>query len=137
VDTERPASEKSMAELMRDLSAQTTTLVHQEMELAKAEMVSKGKRIGIGAGLFGSAGLFAVFGLGALTAAAIAGIATALSVWLSGLIVGGAWLGLAGILALTGTTEAQRATPPVPEKAIESTKEDVEWLKTRTRSAKP
>jgi hypothetical protein len=137
LETERPASEKSTAELLKDLSAQTTTLVHQEMELAKAEMVTKGKRLGIGAGLFGGAGLFAVLGLGALTACAIAGISQALSVWLSALIVGAALMGVAGLLALTGAGEAQRATPPVPQSAVESTKEDVAWLKTRARSAKP
>jgi cation transporter-like permease len=137
LETERPTSEKSTAELLKDLSAQTSTLVHQEMELAKAEMMSKGKRLGIGAGLFGGAGLFAVLGLGALTACAITGIAEALSVWLSALIVGAALLGVAGMLALTGAGEAQRAAPPVPERAMESTKEDVAWLKTQARSAKP
>lgn len=67
--------DETVAELLKALSTQTTTLVHQEIELAKAELAEKGKRVGIGAGLFGGAGLVAVLALGALVAAAIAGSA--------------------------------------------------------------
>ncbi len=129
--------DKSTADLLRDLSNELTTLVHQEIELAKVELTEKTKRVGAGAGMFGGAAVVGLFGGGALVAAAIAGIATALSVWLSALIVGGVLLLLAGVLALTGRTEVARGTPPIPEQAIESSKEDVEWLKTQARSAKP
>ncbi len=129
--------DKSTADLLKDLSNELTTLVHQEIELAKVELTEKTKRVGAGAGMFGGAAVVGLFGGGALVAAAIAGIATALSVWLSALIVGGVLLLLAGVLALTGRTEVARGTPPIPEQALESSKEDVEWLKTQARSAKP
>lgn len=64
-------TELSVPELMRQLSDQTATLVRQELELAKAELTVKGKRVGIGAGMFGAAGVFGLYALGAFTAAVI------------------------------------------------------------------
>lgn len=129
--------EKSTSELLKTLSTQVSALVHQEVELAKAELTEKTKKFGLGAGIFGAAGVIGLLAGATLVAAAIAGIATALSVWLSILIVG-AFLGVvAGILAITGVTELAQGGPPIPREALESTKEDVEWLKTQAKSAKP
>lgn len=130
-------SEKSTAELLRDLSVEMTTLVHEEVELAKAELAQKGKRIGLGAGFFGGAGVMGLLGAAAFVAAAIAGIATVLPVWAAALIVGGALAAVAGIIAMLGLTEVAQANPPIPEAAVQSTKEDVAWLKTQARSVKP
>ena len=83
--------EASAAELVKQLSEQTSRLVRQEVELAKAELTVKGKQAGIGAGLFGGAGVFGLYALGALTAAAIAALATAMATWLAALIVTVIW----------------------------------------------
>lgn len=131
------AQDKPVAELLQDLSQQTATLVRHELDLAKAELTVKGKRLGVGAGLFGGAGLIAVLGLGALVAAAIAGLSVVLALWASALIVAGVLFALAGVLALTGRTEVTQASPPVPEQAVETTKEDLAWLKTQAKSARP
>ncbi len=69
----------SMAELVERLSQQTTRLIRQEMELARTELTAKGKRAGIGAGMFGGAGAFGFYALGALIATAILGLATAVA----------------------------------------------------------
>jgi Putative Actinobacterial Holin-X, holin superfamily III len=130
------SSEKSASELLRDLSQQTGDLVRQEMELAKAELLEKGKAAGMGAGMFGGAGLVALYAVGALTAAAILALATAVDGWLAALIVAAAYGAIAGLLALTGKRKVQQATPPVPEQAIESTKEDVERTKQRAKEGK-
>jgi len=127
---------KSTADLLKDLSNELTTLIHQEVALAKTELAEKTKKVGAGAGMFGGAAVIGLFGGGALVAAAIAGISTALSVWLSALIVGGALLLVAGLLAITGRNEVAQGTPPIPQEAIESSKEDVEWLKTQAKSAR-
>ena len=89
-----------------------------------------------GAGIFGGAGVFGFYAVGALTAAAILGLATAVAAWLAALIVTAVLGGLAGILALQGRTKVQQATPPVPEQATESVKEDVQWAKTRAQAAR-
>jgi MFS family permease len=128
--------ETSTADLLKQLSAQTTTLVRQEIELAKVELAEKGKRAGIGAGMFGGAGALGFYAFGALTACAILALATAVSGWLAALIVAVLYGAIAGVLALTGKKQVTAATPPVPEQALQSTKEDVRWVKTRAKSAR-
>jgi uncharacterized membrane protein YqjE len=128
--------DRSASELLRDLSQQTGDLVRHEMELAKAELREKGKAAGMGAGMFGGAGVVALYGVGALTACAILALAIVVDAWLAALIVGAGYLAIAGILALTGKKKVEEATPPVPEQAIESSKEDVEWTKQRAQAAR-
>ena len=125
-----------MAELVRQLSDQTTTLVRQEIELAKAEMSAKGKQVGIGAGAFGGAGVVGLYAFGAITACLILALSTAMAGWLAALIVGVVYAAVAGVLALVGKKKTQAGAPPVPERAISSTKEDVEWAKTRAKTAR-
>jgi uncharacterized membrane protein YqjE len=125
--------ERPTGELLRELSDQTTTLVKQEVELAKAELQEKGKQAGTGAGMFGGAGLLGAAAFAALTTAAIAALATAVDLWLAALIVAVVYAAIAGALAMTGKKKVQEAVPPMPEQAKESVKEDVEWAKTRAR----
>jgi hypothetical protein len=128
--------DRPVAELVRQLSDQTTTLVRQEIELAKAEMTAKGKQVGMGAGAFGGAGLFGLYSVGAITACFILALSTAVAGWLAALIVGVVYAAIAGVLALVGKKKTQAGAPPVPERAISSTKEDVEWAKTRAKTAR-
>jgi hypothetical protein len=130
------ASEASLAELVKQLSEQTTRLARQEVELAKAELAVKGKRAGIGAGMFGGAAMFGFYALGALSATAIVGLATAVAAWLAALIVAAVLGACAGLLALQGKSKVEQATPPVPEQTTESVKEDVQWAKTRAQAAR-
>jgi uncharacterized membrane protein YqjE len=128
--------DRSTGELLKQLSDQTTTLVKQEIELAKAELGEKGKRAGIGAGMFGGAGVVGFLALGALTVCIIAALSEAMDLWLAALIVAVVYGAIAGVLALQGRNKVQEATPPVPEQAQESIKEDLEWAKTRARSGR-
>jgi hypothetical protein len=129
--------DRSVGELVQLLTSQVSTLARNEIELAKAELTRKGKVVGIGGGMIGAAGLVAVLGLGALTAAAILGLAKVIDqAWVAALIVGAVYLAVAGVLVLVGRRRIQEASPLVPEEATESVKEDVEWLKTRARSAR-
>jgi hypothetical protein len=128
--------DRSIGELLKQLSQETTTLVRQELELAKAEMATKGKQAGVGAGMFGGAGVAALLGLGALTAAAIAALGTGIAIWLAALILALLWLVVAAVLATTGKSKVQQATPPVPEQTQQSVKEDVEWARTQAKSAR-
>src|SRR5689334_6642548 len=129
-------TEPSVAELVKQLSEQTSRLARQEVELAKAELAVKGKRAGVGAGMFGGAGLFGLYALGALTAAVILALATAVAGWLAALIVAAVYGAIAGVLALQGKNKVQAATPPVPYQATESVKEDVRWAKTRAQEGR-
>jgi hypothetical protein len=129
-------ADRPIGELLRELSEQTSTLVRQELELAKLELTQKGKRAGIGVGMFGGAGALGFYALGALTAAVILVLATAMTGWLAALIVAAAYGAVAGALALMGKTKVQQATPPLPEQATDSVKEDVQWTKAAAKQAK-
>ena len=123
--------DRGMGELMKDLSGQVSTLVRQEVELAKAEMTEKGKKAGAGAGMLGGAAVAALCVLGALTAFLILVLATVLPAWAAALIVTVLWAAAAGVLALQGRNKLRQMGSPAPEKTVETVKEDVQWLKDR------
>ncbi len=129
------SDERQVGDLVQQLSQQTATLVRQELQMVQLEMKEKGKRAGIGAGLFGGAGGLAFYGLGALLAAIVLGLATFLEPWIAALIVAVVLFAVAGVLALTGKKQVEQATPPAPEQAIASTKRDVEEIKGRAGRA--
>jgi hypothetical protein len=120
-----------IGELIQRVTEQSSRLVREEMQLARLEMQEKVKHAGIGAGMFGAAGVVALFGVGALVATAILALATAVAAWLAALIVATVLLGLAGAMALAGKKQVAEGTPPVPEQAIESVHEDIDEIKAR------
>src|SRR5512132_2613820 len=125
--------EQSLAELTKRLSDQASTLAQKEVELAKAELAIKGKRLGLGAGAFGAAGLLGLYALGALIAAAILALAIVLDAWLAAVIVAAGLGATAGALTLIGKRKVEEGAPPVPEEAMESTKADLEHTKRRVK----
>jgi|ERR1022692_3911003 MFS family permease len=118
-------------DLVKQMTEQVSGLIRDELKLAEIEMTRKGARAGRGIGIFGGSGVIALYAVGCLLAAAIAGIATAVSVWLAALIVGVVLLGVAGIGALAGRSQLKKATPAVPEETVQSVKADVEEIKER------
>jgi hypothetical protein len=130
----RPDGDKPLGELVQDLSRQTSTLIRQEMRLAQAELTEKAGHAGKGAGMFGGAGIVALYGVGALVAAAVLGLATVIEPWIAAAAIGAGLLLIAGILALTGKKELEEAGPPKPEQALESVQRDIETVKARARS---
>ena len=133
---ENELRDRPTGELLRDLSDHTTTLVKQEMELAKAELQEKGKQAGLGAGMFGGAGLFGLGAFAAVTACLIAALDQVMEIWLAALVVAVAYAVIAAVLAMTGKQKVKQAVPPVPEQAKDSVKEDLEWAKTQARSGR-
>jgi MFS family permease len=127
--------DRPVGELVKQLADQTSTLVRQEIDLAKAELTQKGREAGKGAGLFAAAAVIGLLAAGALTAFLIMLLDGALANWLSALIVGIVFAAVAGALAVAGRNRIQRATPPVPQQTVETVKEDVEWAKTQRASA--
>ena len=127
--------ERPIGDLLKQLSQETTTLVRQELELEKAEVTEKGKQAGKGAGMFGAAGIVGFLALGALTAFFIMLLDGAVPNWAAALIVAAVYAAIAGVLALSGKKNVQEATPPAPQ-TVETVKEDVQWAKTQTPSAR-
>jgi hypothetical protein len=134
-DAQPELRDQSIGELVKDLAEETSTLVRREIDLAKAEMTERAKLAGKGAATLAAGAIVALLALGALAACLIAALDLVMPTWLAALIVAVVYAAIAGVLALTGRKQVQEATPPVPEETIESVKEDVQWAKTRTRSA--
>ena len=126
--------ERPLGELLRQLSEETTRLVRQELELAKAELAQKTKQAGAGAGLFGAAGAIGFLALAALTTCFILALDAVMPAWLAALVVALAYGAVAAVLAMRGRNKVRQAVPPVPEQTVETVKEDVAWAKTRMRS---
>jgi uncharacterized protein YneF (UPF0154 family) len=122
------------SELVKQLAEEVSNLVRAEIELARAEVTSKGKRAGIGLGELGAAGIVALYALGALTACFIALLALVVPVWIAALIVAVIHGIIAGVLYFVGRQQLERAVPPTPERTQRTIKEDIEWAKTRTPS---
>ncbi len=128
--------EQPVSELVKQLSQETGTLVRQELELARAEMSEKARVAKAGGAMLAGAALVGLLAAGAMTACLIAALATVMATWIAALIVAVAYVAAAAPLAAAGRTRLKQATPAVPQQTQDSVKEDVEWAKTRARSAR-
>ena len=126
----------STGELVKQLSEQTSTLVRQEIELARVELEAKGKRFGEGAGMFGAAAIVALLALGTLTALVLSLLDKAIDFSLAALLVTLVYAAVATVLAINGRDRVKRGLPAAPEQTVETVKEDVQWAKTQARSAR-
>ena len=131
---EEDLRERPLPELMKQLAEGTTTLVRQEIELAKVELGEKGRIAGQAAGLLGAAAAIALLAGGALTACIILLLNLVLDAWVAALIVAVVYAIAAAVIGRRGKERLDVAKPPVPEQTVETVKEDVEWAKRQTRS---
>jgi len=109
-----PPADASLGDLVRNMSADLSRLVRNEVQLAQTEITEKLKHAGAGVGAFGGAGVLALYGVGVLIAAAVLGLALVLPAWLAALIVGVVVLAIAGIAALVGKKQLIRPCPSGP-----------------------
>ena len=123
-------------ELVKHLSEQTSTLIRQELDLAKTELAEKGKAAGKGAGMLGGGGIVGLLALGALTACIVLLLAEAMDAWVAALIVAVVYGAIAAALAMAGRNRVKEGLPATPEQTVESVKEDVQWAKRRAKSAR-
>jgi len=127
--------DRSIGELVSRLSSDLSTLVHQEIDLAKAEVTQKGKKAGRGAGMFGGAGVAGLLALICLSITAIIVLNAVMRDWLAAAIVTLVWAAAAAVLALRGREELREMGSPVPEQTVTTIKEDVQWAKNPKSSA--
>lgn len=130
----RRPEDASTAQLVTQLTEKSTQLIRAELRLAQAEMTAKAKHAGIGAGLFGGAGLVALYGVGALIATVILALSLVMDPWLAALIVTVVLFAVAGVAALLGKKQVSEATPPKPEQTIANVQQDVQAVKGGTQS---
>ena len=121
--------EPTLGALVHDLSQQIPDLIRSELRLAQAEVAEKGKRAGLGIGMFSVAGLLAFFGVAGLLTTVILALDLVLPTWLAALLVTLVLLAAAGAVAIAGKKQVEQAAPPVPERAVEGVKEDIATIK--------
>lgn len=126
--------DRSLSDLVEQLSADVRELVRAELALAKAELAERARRFAVAGGLAAAGAVLGLLALGTFTATAVIALANVWPAWLAALVVAVVLAAVAGILLAVGTKVGRRAVPPVPAETVESIKEDVEWVKTRTRS---
>ena len=126
------AQAPSTGDLVSQLSTEISTLVRDELRLAQVEVTGKAKHAGIGVGMFGAAGVLALYGVGVLIAAAVLALALVLDAWLAAVIVGVVLLAIAGVVALRGKSQVAEAGPPVPTQAVENVKADIDAVRRRS-----
>ena len=124
-----PAPRRGLFKLIADIPTLLMDLVRGEIESFKQELIGKLKLAGVGIGLLVGAAAFLFFALLVLIAAAVLGLATVLPAWAAALIVGGAILVIAVILALIGISSLKKGVPPAPTETIKSIKKDVRAIK--------
>lgn len=120
---------QTLGALVHQLTQQVPDLIRSEMRLAQAEVAEKGRRAGVGIGMFSVAGLLAFFGVAALVTTAILALALVVDAWLAALIVAIVLLAAAAVAGLAGRKKVEEAAPPKPERAIEGLREDVATVK--------
>ena len=132
--TSEENTQRSMRELIDQLSTDARALVRAEVSLARAELEEKARRLAVGGALVAVAGVLGLVALGALTATAIIALSNVVSTWLAALIVTVVVGVLAAILLLAGVKLLRRGVPPAPTESVDQMKEDVSWVKARARS---
>jgi uncharacterized membrane protein YqjE len=126
---ESQTQEQTLGALVHQLTQQVPELIRSEMRLAQAEVAQKGKRAGVGIGMFSVAGLLAFFAFGSLVATAILALTLVVDAWLAALIVALVLLAVAAVAGLVGKNKVAEAGPPAPERAIQGLKEDIATVK--------
>ncbi|MCT9139451.1 phage holin family protein [Streptomyces violarus] len=126
-------AQEPVGDLVQRASQQLSQLVRDEMRLAQAETTDKGKRFGKGGGLFGGAGLMGVLTLQALVATVIAALSLAMDVWVAALIVTGVLAAITALMAALGKQQVSKASPPTPQRTVDSVKADAVEIKERTQ----
>lgn len=134
VEGKEYARERSTGELVKELSHETSTLVRQEIALAKTELAEKGRLAGVGAGLLAAGAVAGLLMLGTLSAFLVLALDGAMPAWAAALVVALMWAVVGAALAYAGKKKLEEMGTPVPEKTVDSVKEDIEWLKDRNRS---
>jgi uncharacterized membrane protein YqjE len=122
-------SDPTLGAIVNQLTTQVPELIRSDSRLAQAEVTEKGKRVGVGIGMFSGAGLMAFFGFGTLLATIILALSLLMDPWIAALIVTVVLFIVAGVLALLGKNQVQEATPFAPERAVTGVKEDIATVK--------
>ena len=123
--------ERSAGEIMQDVVRDVGEVVRGEVRLARAEMSEKVSKAGKAGGFLGGAAVCGLMAVGSLVAAGIAGLAMIMPVWVAALIMGVLLACIGGAMYAGGRAKL-KTIEPVPERTVQTIKDDVQWAKHRT-----
>ncbi len=126
-----PGEDRSLGQIIGDVTSDLSTLVRQELELAKTEVKAEAARAGKGAGLLAGAGVGAHLALIFLSLALVFVLDRVMPTDLAALLVGLVWVVVAAVLGARGRKQIATVSPGLPT-TTETLKEDAQWLKTRS-----
>jgi len=129
-ETEPMDPDKSMAELLTQLTSDFSGLVTTHIELAKVEIKEEVTKAGKGAGMLGGGAFAAVMAVLLLSFAAAWGLSEIVPEGVAFLIVGLVWAAAAAVLAITGKQKLAEAR--MPEQTVQEVKEDAQWVRQQT-----
>ena len=130
------AKKRSLINLIASLPGLLVELVKSELDQLKQELLRKLKHAGIGVGFLATAGVFAFFAVGVLTAAAILGLAVVVPGWLAALIVAALLLVFVAVFVLMGINQLKKGNPE-PTETISSVRRDVRVIKGTVKRGTP
>lgn len=125
----KDGDKKTVFSLIGELPGIITTLIRDEIEQLKRELITRVKAIGIGAAFFVVAAVLLYFAAFPLMAAIVIGLGQALPYWLSALILGVVLLIIAAVFVFIGLSRLKKGVPPVPKESVDSVKDDVKAFK--------
>ncbi|GIH21073.1 hypothetical protein Raf01_92450 [Rugosimonospora africana] len=135
-DGNRPIESLNTAELIRRGSEQLSTLVRDELALARAEMIDKAGHAGKSAGLFGGAGVISLYGVFGLLTGCVLLLARVMPDWGAAMVIGALLLAIAGLMAITGRSQVKQVGAPVPEAAVDGARRDLSAVTSAVESRK-
>ncbi|MGW0494547.1 phage holin family protein [Streptomyces sp. NPDC003007] len=128
----RGQDDASVGELLSTVTSDVQQLLHQEAELAKAEIREEATKAGKAAGMFGGAGFAGYMVALFLSLAAMFGLGNGMDLGWAALIVTAVWAVIGLILYRRGRTQ-MRTVSPKPERTMQTLKEDMQWARHPTR----
>ncbi|HYH48815.1 MAG TPA: phage holin family protein [Acidimicrobiia bacterium] len=125
--------ERSLGELLGEMTSNLSTLVRKEIDLARVELKDEVRQAGKAGGMLGGAALVGHLGALLLSLALALGLSEALDAdaWLGLFVVGALAVGIAAVLGAQGRNKLQQIDA-VPPQTVQTLKEDVQWVKQQT-----
>jgi membrane protein len=123
-----PQPQRSVADVLQDIVANIQQIIHSEFRLARVELKEKADRASKPAAIMGTGAVLGLYGIGFLLLAAVYGLSLVMAPWLAALLVGGV-LTIISLILVASSRSQLKQIDPVPEKTIQTVKENVQWAK--------
>lgn len=127
-----PQTQRSFSDVLQDIVGNIQQIVRAEVRLAQVEIKEKANRASKPLSVLVAGAVLGLYGLGFLLLAVVYGLSLVLPAWAAAVIVGVIMAIIAGGLVASGFTKLKEINP-VPEKTVQTMKENAQWAKEQTK----